>query len=205
MSSYIHPTAIVEPGAVLADDVKIWHFAHVRKAAVLGKNVSIGKDVYVDANVVVGENSRIQNSVNIYNGVNIGRWCFVGPAVVFTNDQHPRIGRKDWEVVPTILEDHCSLGAGAIIRCGVRIGAFSMVGAGAIVTKDIAPFCLATGVPAETSHHVCACGDQILSSSHPIEDLILPCCRKNLESVVLDNAKAIIENIKKTKVGKIAS
>jgi len=196
MAAFIHPTAVVEPGANLAEDVKIWHFAHVRKGCTLGPQVSVGKDVYIDANVTVGEGSRIQNGVNIYNGVTISRWCFVGPAVVFTNDQHPRIGRKDWEVVPTVLEDCCSLGAGAIIRCGVRIGAFAMVGAGAIVTKDIPPFCLVTGVPADLSHRVCACGDESLPLMSWIGDVIRPCCHKNLHPEVMKRAQAIEESLK---------
>lgn len=192
MSPVIHSTAIVEPGATLGDDVKVWHFAHIRQGAVLNASVSIGKDVYVDSGVVIGEGSRIQNGVNIYRGVEIGRWCFVGPAVVFTNDQHPRIGRKDWNVVPTVLEEGCSLGAGAIIRCGVRLGAFSMVGAGALVTKDIPPFGLVTGVPADLSHRVCACGDQILpltpSWAAPV---IHPCCLQNLQPAVLEAAQKV--------------
>lgn len=196
MGAFIHPTAVIEPGANIADDVKIWHFAHVRTNCTLGPRVSIGKDVYIDSNVEIGESSRIQNSVNIYNGVKIKRWCFVGPAVVFTNDQHPRIGRKTWEVVPTILEDCCSLGAGAIIRCGVHIGAFAMVGAGAIVTKDIPPFCLVTGVPADLSHRVCACGDETIPLMSWIGEVIRPCCHRNLQPEVLKRAQELVESLK---------
>jgi UDP-2-acetamido-3-amino-2,3-dideoxy-glucuronate N-acetyltransferase len=196
--SFIHPTAVIEPGVLLDEDVKVWHFAHVRQGAVLGAKVSIGKDVYVDADVTIGEGSRIQNGVNIYKGVGIGRWCFVGPAVVFTNDLHPRVGRKTWSVVPTVLEDGCSLGAGAIIRCGIRIGAFSMVGAGAIVTKDIPPFCLVMGLPAEITHRVCACGDEILPLSASYEELLRECCLKNMETSVLENAKVQLDQLKKS-------
>lgn len=192
MSSFVHPTAIVEPGASIGEDVKIWHFSHVRKGATIGAHVSVAKDVYVDANVTIGEGSRIQNSVNIYNGVEISRWVFVGPAVVFTNDQHPRIGRKSWEVVHTVLEDCCSIGAGAIIRCGVRIGAFAMVGAGAIVTKDIPPFCLVTGVPADLSHRICACGDKTLPLISWVDNVIQSCCEKNLEPHILKRAQEVI-------------
>jgi len=196
MSSFIHPTAVVEPGVSLGEDVKIWHFSHIRKDAVLGPRVSVAKDVYVDANVIIGEGSRIQNGVNIYNGVKISRWCFVGPGVVFTNDLHPRVGRKNWQVTSTLLEDGSSLGAGAIVRCGVRIGAFAMVGAGAVVTKDIPPFCLVTGVPADLSHRICACGDQVLPLMSWIGDVIRPCCEENLEPAVLSVAKAIVEVLK---------
>lgn len=196
MSQVIHPTAIVEPGAHLSEDVKVWHFAHVRKGAKLGPSVSIGKDVYVDADVIVGEGSRVQNGVNIYKGVQISRWCFIGPAVVFTNDLHPRIGRTDWTITPTFLDDGCSLGAGAIIRCGIHIGAFALVGAGALVTKDIPPFCLVTGVPADLSHRVCACGDEILPLMSWVGDVIRPCCHKNLQPAVLATAIAVVEKLK---------
>jgi len=191
----IHPTAVVEPGAVIGEGTKIWHFSHVRNGATLSKNVSIAKDVYIDMNVTIGEGSRIQNSVNIYNGVSIGKWVFVGPAVVFTNDQHPRIGRKSWDITPTTLEDCCAIGAGAVIRCGVNIGAFSMVGAGAIVTKSIPPFCLVTGVPADLSHRVCACGDLTLPLITPANELIKECCHKNLEPHILDKAKETIKSL----------
>jgi len=196
VSTFVHPTAVVEPGASLSEDVKVWHFSHIRKDATLGPKVSIAKDVYVDAEVVIGEGTRIQNSVNIYKGVQISRWCFVGPAVVFTNDLHPRVGRKNWQITPTIIEDGASLGAGAIIRCGVRIGAFAMVGAGAVVTKDIPPFCLVTGVPADLSHRVCACGDQVLPLMSWIGEVIRPCCEVNLEKNVLEVAKSIVESLK---------
>ncbi len=195
MKPVIHTTAIVEQEAILSEDVKIWHFAHVRKGAILGPAVSIGKDVYVDADVTIGEGSRIQNGVNIYKGVEISRWCFIGPGVIFTNDQHPRVGRKDWTITPTFLEDGCSLGAGAIVRCGVRIGAFALVGAGAIVTKDIPPFCLATGVPAELSDRICACGDTKFPLISWIGEVIKPCCHRNLQTQVLEQAQAIVANL----------
>ena len=197
MRPVIHPTAIVEQDATLSEDVKVWHFAHVRKGAVLGPAVSIGKDVYVDADVTIGEGSRIQNGVNIYKGVEIARWCFIGPGVIFTNDQHPRVGRKDWTITSTALEDGCSLGAGAIVRCGVRIGAFALVGAGAIVTKDIPPFCLATGVPAELTDRICACGDTKLPLISWIGDMIKPCCHKNLLAPVLAQAQSVISGLVK--------
>ncbi|MBK9323249.1 MAG: N-acetyltransferase [Bdellovibrionaceae bacterium] len=204
MTAFIHPTAVVEPGVSLGDDVKIWHFSHVRNNAVIGSHVSIAKDVYVDANVTIGEGSRIQNGVNIYNGVKISRWCFVGPAVVFTNDMHPRVGRNNWQITPTMLEDGSSIGAGAIVRCGVTIGAFAMVGAGAVVTKDIPPFCLVTGVPADLSHRICACGDQVLPLMSWVGDVILSCCEKNLEPEVLKVARNIVEGLKKHPLNKVA-
>lgn len=195
MAATIHSTAIVEPGAVLEDDVKVWHFAHVRTGARLGRSVSVAKDVYVDAGVIIGEGSRVQNGVNIYKGVEIGSWCFIGPGVVFTNDLHPRVGRDNWEITPTHLEDGCSLGAGAIVRCGVKIGAFAMVGAGAVVTKDIPPFCLVTGVPAELTHRVCACGDTTMPLISWMEDVIRPCCHQHLKPEVLAIAQEKVKSL----------
>jgi len=197
MAKQIHPSAFVEEGATLSDGVSVWHLAHVRKGATLGPSVSVGKDVYIDAGVNIGEGTRIQNSVNIYQGVEIGRFCFVGPAVVFTNDQHPRVGRKSWQVTKTLLEDGCSLGAGCIIRCGVTIGSFSLIGAGAVVTKDIPPFCLVTGLPAELTHRVCACGDTTLPLIAWLDELVRPCCQQNLLKPVLDLAMKKIEDMKK--------
>lgn len=197
MPNFIHPSAFVEEGAVLEEDVKIWHLAHVRAGSHLGKSVSIGKDVYVDAGVIIGEGSRVQNGVNIYKGVQVGSWCFIGPGAVFTNDQYPRVGRITWDVTETILEDGCSIGAGAIIRCGIKIGAFAMVGAGAVVTKDIPPFCLVTGVPAELTHRVCACGETTIPLISWVDECIRPCCRKHLHPQVLKLAEEKILHIEK--------
>jgi UDP-2-acetamido-3-amino-2,3-dideoxy-glucuronate N-acetyltransferase len=196
MKAYIHPSATVETGAQLEDDVKVWHSAHVRAGAHLKNAVSIGKDVYIDAGVIVGTGSRIQNGVNVYKGVEISSWCFVGPAVVFTNDQYPRIGRKNWKIVSTHIDDGCSIGAGAIIRCGIRLGAFSMIGAGAVVTKDVPAFCLATGLPAEITHRICACADTSLPLISGLNELIRDCCEKNLETQVLEIAKDKVKELK---------
>ncbi len=193
----IHSSAFVEEGVRLDDDVKVWHFAHIRAGARLSRSVSIGKDVYIDSDVEIGEGSRIQNGVNIYKGVEVGRWCFIGPAVVFTNDHYPRVGRKSWELSQTVLDDGCSLGAGSIVRCGVTLGAFSMIGAGAVVTKDIPPFCLVTGLPAELTHRICACGETTMPLIEFLDNVIRPCCEKNLHPEVLDVAQAKIEEILK--------
>jgi UDP-2-acetamido-3-amino-2,3-dideoxy-glucuronate N-acetyltransferase len=198
MAKQIHPSAFVEEGVTIGEDVSIWHFVHIRKGAKIGPSVSIGKDVYIDSEVNIGEGTRIQNSVNVYNGVEVGRWCFVGPAVVFTNDQIPRVGRKSWQVTKTFLEDGCSLGAGCIIRCGVTVGGFALVGAGAVVTKDIPPFCLVTGLPAEVTHRICACGDTTLPLIAWLDDLVRPCCRHNLQKPVLNAAVKKIEELKRT-------
>lgn len=197
MAKFVHASAFVEEGAILDDEVKVWHLAHVRKGARLGHSVSIGKDVYVDADVIVGAGTRVQNGVNIYKGVEVGSWCFIGPGVVFTNDQHPRVGRDNWEITSTFLDDGCSLGAGAIIRCGIRIGAFAMIGAGAVVTKDVPPFCLVTGVPAEQTHRICACGETTLPLISWVDEVIRPCCHKHLNPKVLQIAQDKVRGLEK--------
>jgi UDP-2-acetamido-3-amino-2,3-dideoxy-glucuronate N-acetyltransferase len=179
-TSYIHPTALVEEGATLGQNVKIWHMCQVRGSAVLGNDISIGKDSYIDANVHIGCGSRIQNHVNIYDGVKIGKSCFVGPAVVFTNDQFPRVGNKTWEKLDTIVENGASIGAGAVIRCGITLGGFSMIGAGAIVTRDVSPFTLVLGFPADKRKHICACGQTVLPIDAPKSEYFRKCCKENM-------------------------
>lgn len=181
-SAFIHPSAQVEESVVLGENVKIWNFCHVRRGAKLGDYVSVGKDSYIDTDVVIGRGSRIQNQVNVYAGVGIGEWCFIGPAVVFTNDQFPRVGNKKWQIVETKVENGASLGAGAIIRCGITIGAFSMIGAGSLVTKSVAPFTLVIGHPAGETKRICACGQTVLSIETSPSDFIRACCKENMST-----------------------
>lgn len=187
--TFIHPLAIVEEGAHLGENVKIWHFCQVRKNAHLGHQVSLGKSSYVDEGVIIGDGTRIQNDVNIFNGVKIGSWCFVGPSVVFTNDHFPRVGNRTWKRVETVLENGCSIGAGAVVRCGISLGAFSMIGAGAVVTKNVSPFTLAIGLPAEEKSKICACGQTPLPIETEIEKVIRNCCKENMSDETYSLAK----------------
>ncbi|UCE86128.1 MAG: N-acetyltransferase, partial [Deltaproteobacteria bacterium] len=177
---YVHPSAVVDDGVELHAGVKIWHFCHVRKKAILEQDVSIGRDVYVDEGVRIGQGSRVQNGVSIFSGVDVAPWCFIGPHVIFTNDAFPRVGKRSWKLVRTRLETGMSIGAGAIIRCGITLGAFSMVGAGAIVTKSVPPFHMAVGFPAECRQMVCACGDTFLPIASSAEEVLRDCCREQL-------------------------
>ena len=194
-SSSIHSSAFVEESVKLGSNVKIWHYCHVRKGSVLNDGVTVGKSSFIDENVIIGEGSRIQNNVNIYNGVHIGKYCFVGPAVVFTNDHFPRVGNKKWTKVPTDLENGCSVGAGAVIRCGITIGAFSMIGAGAVVTKTIPAFSLVMGVPAELKAKICACANTVLDLNTPPEEYIQSCCKEMMSektySIAIDEIKKL--------------
>ncbi len=192
--SYFHPTAIIEKNTIIGSGVHIWHHSHVRTKAMLGDNVSLGKDVFIDQEVNIKKGSRIQNGVSIYRGVNIGEWCFVGPHVVFTNDTYPRAGNKKWEVVNTNILAGASIGAGSIIICGIEIGAFAMIGAGSLVTKDVPDFTLSLGQPSIIIKQICACG----RSSAPISNFkfkkIQNCCNENLNEDVIILANTLIDS-----------
>lgn len=138
----IHPTAEVEPGASIGKGTVVWHLCHIRSGAAIGKNCSFGRNVYVDTGVIIGDGVRVQNNVSIYNGVTIGNKVFIGPHVVFTNDLYPRAYpiSGGWKVTPTLIEEGASLGAGVVVVCGNIVGRRAMVGAGAVVCRDIRPF-----------------------------------------------------------------
>ncbi|RLE82549.1 MAG: N-acetyltransferase [Thermoprotei archaeon] len=155
---FIHPTAVVEDGAEIGEGTRIWHFVHVRSGAKIGKNCNIGKDCYIDVGAVIGNNVKIQNGVSVYRGVILEDDVFVGPYVVFTNDLYPRSFSRDWKVIKTIVKRGASIGANATIVCGVVIGEYAMIGAGAVVTKDVPPHGLVYGNPARLRGFVCYCG-----------------------------------------------
>ena len=162
---FVHPTAIVEDDVEIGDGTRIWHHAHVRKGAKIGKNCNFGKDVYVDTDVKIGNNVKLENRVSVFHGVTIEDDVFVGPHATFTNDMYPRAFLSEWEVVPTLVKKGASIGAGAVIVCGITLGEYSMVAAGAVVTKDVPPFGLVMGVPARLKGFVCYCG-------HPLKTIV---------------------------------
>jgi len=162
----IHPTAEVEEGAHIGDGTRIWHHAHVRSGASIGANCILGYGVYVDAGVHIGDNCKLQNRVSVYHGVTIEDGVFVGPHVAFTNDKHPRAIRADgslstdddWTVSPTLVRAGASIGAGAVILPGVTLGRWCLVGAGAVVSRDVPDHGLVTGNPARLAGYACKCG-----------------------------------------------
>jgi len=164
---FVHPTAVVEEGATIGEGTRIWHFAHIRSGARIGRNCNIGKGVYVDVGVEIGDRVKIQNFVSVYRGVKIEDDVFLGPHATLTNDLYPRSFNEDWEVVPTIIKRGASIGANATIVCGVTIGEYAMVGAGAVVTKDVPPHALVYGNPARVRGFVCYCG-RPLDLSNPV-------------------------------------
>ncbi len=156
--TWVHPTADVSPLAVIGAGSSIWNQVQIREGAVIGENCTIGKDVYIDKEVRIGNRVKIQNGVSVYKGVIIEDDVFVGPGTVFTNDRYPRAFSSDWEVVPTVIKKGASLGANSTIVCGVTVGKYAVVGAGAVVARDVPDFALVFGNPATIRGWVCSCG-----------------------------------------------
>ena len=158
---FIHSSANIDDSSKIGEGTKIWINVQVRENTEIGKNCIISKDVYIDCNVSIGDNCKIQNSVSIYDGVEISSDVFVGPNACFTNDKVPRAFNKDWKISKTIVEQGASLGANSTIICGVRIGEYAMIGAGAVVTKDVPPYTLVIGNPAREYGKVDKNGNKI--------------------------------------------
>jgi UDP-2-acetamido-3-amino-2,3-dideoxy-glucuronate N-acetyltransferase len=162
MSTFIHPTAVVEPGAEIGEGTKVWHFAHIMPDARIGSDCSLGQNVFVANHVVIGDHVKIQNNVSVYEGVKLEDHVFCGPSMVFTNVFNPRseIQRMD-QLRTTLVQRGATLGANCTIVCGVTIGQYAFVGAGSIVTRDVPDFALVFGVPARLQGWVCRCGEKL--------------------------------------------
>ena len=162
MPAQIHPSAIVDEGAQIGEGSRVWHFVHVCGGAVIGKNVSMGQGVFVGNKVTIGDNCKIQNNVSVYDNVHLEGGVFCGPSMVFTNVYNPRslIERKD-EYRDTIVKKGASLGANCTIVCGVTIGSYAFIGAGAVVNKDVPAYALMVGVPAKQIGWMSEFGEQL--------------------------------------------
>ena len=149
MSYYSHPTAIIDLGAQIGEGSRIWHFCHISAQSVLGQNCVLGQNVFVANGVILGNGVKVQNNVSLYTGVTCEEDVFLGPSMVFTNVINPRsfVERKN-EFSPTLVKQGASIGANATVLCGITLGRYCMIGAGAVVTKDVADFALVAGVPA---------------------------------------------------------
>jgi UDP-2-acetamido-3-amino-2,3-dideoxy-glucuronate N-acetyltransferase len=156
---FIHASAFVDDGATIGAGTRIWHFCHVMPGAVIGARCVLGQNVVVMNGTTIGDNVKIQNNVSIYEGVELEDDVFCGPSMVFTNVINPRshVPRRD-EFKRTLVRRGASIGANATIVCGVTLGAYCFVGAGAVVTKDVPAHALVTGVPARIAGWVCECG-----------------------------------------------
>jgi UDP-2-acetamido-3-amino-2,3-dideoxy-glucuronate N-acetyltransferase len=158
----IHPTAIVDEGAQIGAGSRVWHWVHVCAGARIGRGVSLGQNVFVGNKVVIGDRCKIQNNVSVYDNVTLEEGVFCGPSMVFTNVYNPRslIERKS-EYQDTLVRKGATLGANCTIVCGVTIGAYAFIGAGALVNKDVPPYALMVGVPARQIGWMSEFGEQV--------------------------------------------
>jgi acetyltransferase-like isoleucine patch superfamily enzyme len=178
---FAHSTAIVERGAHVGRDSSVWHHAHIRAGAEVGIGCTIGKNVFVDEGARIGDRAKIQNNVSVYRGVTLEDEVFVGPSAVFTNDRFPRAVNPEWQIVPTLVRHGASIGANATLVCGVEIGSYATVGAGAVVTRDVQAHELVAGNPARRLGWVCECGRvSSLGETRPV-DLRCGECRGPLD------------------------
>lgn len=174
----IHPTAEVSEGAEIGEGTTIWHQAQVREGARIGRNCTLGKGVYIDTGVLLGDNVKVQNYVSLYHGVTLEDGVFCGPHCVFTNDKRPRAinadgslkAAEDWELTPTLVKRGASIGTNAVIICGVTIGEWAMIGAGAVVSHDVPDYGLVWGNPGCLHGFVCPCGHRLEADDRPTEE-----------------------------------
>jgi UDP-2-acetamido-3-amino-2,3-dideoxy-glucuronate N-acetyltransferase len=147
---FAHPTSVIDEGSEISAGTKIWHFSHVMSGCIIGENCNIGQNVVISPGVVLGVNVKIQNNVSVYTGVICEDDVFLGPSMVFTNVINPRsaINRRG-EYSRTLVKKGASIGANATVVCGNNIGSFALVGAGAVITKDVADYALVVGNPAK--------------------------------------------------------
>ena len=159
---FVHPSSVIDDGAKIGKGTKVWHFCHLMTGTVIGENCILGQNVYIDKNVVIGNRVKIQNNVSVYNGVTIEDDVFLGPSVVFTNVINPRsfIERKD-ELKKTLVKKGSTIGANATILCGIEIGSYAMIGAGAVVINNVPDFALMVGNPARQTGWVSINGNRL--------------------------------------------
>lgn len=157
--SFVHSSSIVDKGARIGSDTRIWHFCHISATAQIGERCNIGQNVFIDNNTIIGNGVKIQNNVSVYNGVIIEDDVFLGPSMVFTNVINPRsfVERKN-EFKKTIVRRGATIGANATIVCGVEIGIYAMIGAGAVITKNVPSYAIVVGNPARQSGWISEAG-----------------------------------------------
>jgi UDP-2-acetamido-3-amino-2,3-dideoxy-glucuronate N-acetyltransferase len=161
----IHPSAIVDEGARIGEGSRVWHFVHVCGEAKIGRNVSLGQGVFVGNRVTIGDNCKFQNNVSVYDNVHLEEGVFCGPSMVFTNVYNPRslIERKD-EYRDTLVKKGATLGANCTLVCGVTVGKYAFIGAGAVINKNVPDYALMVGVPARQIGWMSEYGEQLAVS-----------------------------------------
>jgi len=162
---FVHPSSVVDQPCSIGSGTKIWHFCHVMEDVRIGTNCSLGQNVFVAQGVIIGSNVKIQNNVSIYNGVELEDNVFCGPSCVFTNVKNPRseIVRRH-EYLRTLVRRGVSIGANATLMCGITIGQYAFIGAGAVVLKDVPDFALIVGNPGHSIGWMCVCGHRLRSN-----------------------------------------
>jgi UDP-2-acetamido-3-amino-2,3-dideoxy-glucuronate N-acetyltransferase len=179
MDYFVHESAYIDEGARIGHGTRIWHFSHICSDSEIGENCSLGQNVFVARNVKIGNHVKIQNNVSVYEGVILEDYVFCGPSMVFTNVKIPRSAyprnRSD-DYLITQVKHGASIGANATVVCGVTIGEWAFIGAGAVVTKDVPPYALMLGVPARQVGWACECG-QPLPELEP-DRTVCPVCGK---------------------------
>lgn len=179
VTHFAHETAIVEDGAEVGEDTRIWHHCHIRTGARIGNGCVLGKNVFVDSAAALGNGVKVQNNVSVYSGVTLEDDVFVGPSAVFTNDLHPRAANPDWEITNTTVRRGASIGANATIICGNDIGSHAMVGSGAVVTSPVEDHALVVGNPARVIGWVCECGEVALRGPDRPDSFVCAKCEEN--------------------------
>ncbi|MBR8842462.1 acyltransferase [Pseudoalteromonas sp. JC3] len=185
MNYHVHESAIVDDGAQIGANTRVWHFVHVCGGAQIGEGCSLGQNVFVGNRVTIGNNVKVQNNVSVYDNVHLEDDVFCGPSMVFTNVYNPRsfIERKT-EYRDTLVKRGATLGANSTIVCGVTIGEYSLVGAGAVINKDVKPFALMVGVPAKQIGWISKYGEQL---DLPLEGNGTATCEHTGEQYQLEN------------------
>ncbi len=175
----VHESSYVDEGVEIGDGTQIWHFCHLLKGTRIGKNCRIGQNVVVGPRVEIGSNVKIQNNVSIYEGVTLEDDVFCGPSMVFTNVTTPRCAfprNTADQFAPTRVGRGASIGANATIVCGVTIGHHALIGAGAVVTKDVPPYALVYGNPARQHGWACECGERLKESGKELQQFVCSAC-----------------------------
>lgn len=184
-SIFVHPSAIIDEGAKIGSGTKIWHFCHIMPGCEIGENCNIGQNVVISPKVVLGKNVKVQNNVSIYTGVTCADDVFLGPSMVFTNVINPRSAiNRQGQYQSTFVGKGATIGANATVVCGHDIGAYALIGAGAVITKNVKPYALVVGNPAKQIGWVSEYGHRLVFNNEG-----LAICPESKEKYILNDGE----------------